>query len=100
MTPPDVTDGDVTDRGVTAGGDDPHRVERLRWRCRRGMRELDVLLLRYLDRDFPGAGTAEQAAFETLLSLQDPSILDLLTGRAVANDAALGHVVQRLLVSR
>ncbi len=61
------------------------------------MRELDVLLMRYLDRDFDAAEPDERAAFELLLSLQDPEILDLLTGRLVAQDLPLKHVVQRLL---
>ena len=84
---------------MTAAVTDPHRLARLRWRCRRGMRELDVLLLRYLDGDFQLATPAQQDAFEELLSLQDPSILDLLTERAVAEDQHLSHVVQRLLAA-
>ncbi len=71
----------------------------LRWHCRRGMRELDVLLTRYMDRDYPDADSAERAAFETLLSLQDPDILGLLTGRVVAQDAPVRDVVQRLLTN-
>lgn len=71
----------------------------LRWRCRRGMRELDLLLLRYLDRDYPSARPAERQAFVTLLSCQDPDILALLTGRTMAEDPALAHVVQRLLLT-
>lgn len=76
---------------------DAHRVARLVWRCRRGMRELDTLLLRYLEREWPAAPVAEQDAFEQLLNCQDPEILDLLAGRAVAQDPHLHHVVQRLL---
>ncbi|MBL8201947.1 MAG: succinate dehydrogenase assembly factor 2 [Chromatiales bacterium] len=61
------------------------------------MRELDVLLLRYLEREFPAAAPAAQAAFEALLSAQDPEIVDLLAGRIVAQDASLNDVIQRLL---
>jgi antitoxin CptB len=70
---------------------------RLGWHCRRGMRELDVLLERYLTHDYPNAPPLQKAAFETLLSLQDPEILALITGRVVADDVGLRHVVQRLL---
>jgi antitoxin CptB len=76
---------------------DPVHLSRLRWRCRRGMRELDVLLLRYLDREFPAAAPSAQRAFERLLSAQDPEILDLLAGRLLADDVALNEVIQRLL---
>lgn len=78
---------------------DATRLARLRWRCRRGMRELDVLLLRYLERDFPVADAATQAAFEELLSAQDPQIVELLAGREVADDLALNAVIQRLLAN-
>ena len=44
---------------------------KLRWRCRRGMKELDVLLERYLERRFCGATIAEQEAFRQLLETQD-----------------------------
>lgn len=61
------------------------------------MRELDTLLLRYLEREWPAAPAAEQEAFEQLLTHQDPEILELLAGRMVADDPALRHVVLRLL---
>jgi antitoxin CptB len=47
---------------------------RLRWRCRRGMKELDVLLTRYMDERFCSAPQEEQAAFRRLLEAQDPLI--------------------------
>lgn len=75
---------------------DEHR-SRLKWHCRRGMRELDVLLERYLERDYKDASPVQKAAFETLLSLQDPEILALLTGRTVSEDGGVRDVVQRLL---
>ena len=75
------------------------RLERLRWRCRRGMRELDVLLMGFLDRRYASLGDEAQQAFESLLSLPDPDILDLLSGRARAQDAALRYVVEQLLAT-
>lgn len=56
-----------------------------------------MLLLRYLDREFADATPVAQAAFEDLLTAQDPEIVDLLAGRAVAQDATTSHVIQRLL---
>ena len=57
-----------------------------------------MLLPRYLEREFPAAPPAVQEAFEALLSAQDPEIVDLLAGRAIAQDAILNDVIQRLLV--
>ncbi len=72
-------------------------MARLRWRCRRGMRELDMLLLGYVDDVYPQAGAAEQAAFRRLLTTPDPEILALLTGRAQTDDEYLAHIIERLL---
>jgi antitoxin CptB len=47
---------------------------RLRWHCRRGMKELDILLARYLDEQFGAASAQEQEAFRRLLDIQDPVI--------------------------
>ena len=44
---------------------------KLRWHCRRGMKELDVLLERYVDERFGAASAPEQEAFRLLLETQD-----------------------------
>ena len=74
----------------------PAELGRLRWRCRRGMRELDVLLMRYLERDWPQAGAAERAAFADLLEWQDPEINALLVGRLAPETEALASVLECL----
>ena len=56
---------------------------RLRWRCRRGMRELDQLLGWYLDVRFKQADAATQGAFAELLDEQDPELWNWLSGRTV-----------------
>mgnify|MGYP003409374143 FL=1 len=57
-------------------------MARLRWRCRRGMRELDVMLTRYLDRVWATASPTERDAFMQLVDLQDPDLFGYLVGRA------------------
>ena len=42
------------------------------------MRELDVLLTRYLDERYDAAGAAEKAAFRQLLTLSDPDLVGYL----------------------
>jgi antitoxin CptB len=56
---------------------------RLRWRARRGTRELDALLGGWLDHGHAAAGAALQADFDALLDVADPLLWDWLTGRAV-----------------
>ena len=49
----------------------PRELGKLRWRCRRGMKELDVLLTRYVNERFCGASNLEQALFKELLETED-----------------------------
>ena len=76
----------------TAGSLDRGRI---RWRCRRGMRELDVLLENYLNRHFDQAATPEQAQFLLLLDQEDPDIWAWLIGHAQP-PAELANVILRL----
>lgn len=48
---------------------------RLIWRCRRGMREMDILLLDYLETHYDNASTEDQNTFEELLEETDLDIL-------------------------
>lgn len=75
---------------------DVAELGKLRWRCRRGMRELDVVLTRYLERDWPVADPAERAAFRALLEWQDPEVNALLLGRLEPEDEALARVLECL----
>jgi len=56
---------------------------RLVWRCRRGMREMDLLLLGWLARHWGTAGATERATFEALLEEADHDILCWVLGRTV-----------------
>jgi len=69
---------------------------RLRWRCRRGMRELDVLLERYLAERWSAADAARRDAFERLLELPDPDLADLCLRRAPAPDPTLAGIVAEI----
>lgn len=61
----------------------------LRWRCRRGMRELDAALVAYLDNHYSEAAWDEKAAFCALLDMPDPDIMRLVAGQPSANNATL-----------
>ena len=54
---------------------------RLAWRCRRGTRELDILLGGWLREDYATADEAQRTAFESLLEQQDPDLWDWLMAR-------------------
>jgi antitoxin CptB len=71
-------------------------VARLRWRCRRGMRELDQLLGWYLDARYTAAGDAAKAAFAALLDQPDPELWDWLSGREVPGDSAWRAIIDEI----
>jgi len=50
----------------------------IRWQCRRGMRELDELLTRFLDTKYADSPSDVQNAFVELLKLSDPELVKLL----------------------
>jgi antitoxin CptB len=60
------------------------------------MRELDVVMLYYLDHHYVGASASHQAAFRELVAMQDPDILDFLTGRTEPDGEALCDVVEHI----
>lgn len=61
--------------------DDP-RERRLRWRTRRGTRELDALFGGWLDESFAAVCEAQKQAFDELLDVQDPDLWDWVMGHA------------------
>jgi antitoxin CptB len=75
---------------------DDAELRRLRWRCRRGMRELDQLLVRWLDRRWRQSPTGERDLFLTLLDTEDDRLWRWFLGHEVVPDAALASLVERI----
>jgi antitoxin CptB len=71
-------------------------IGRLRWRCRRGMRELDALLVRWLERERPQASDRERGDFLRLLECEDDRLWRWFLGHEIPPDAALAALVQRI----
>jgi len=72
---------------------DLEQTGRLAWRCRRGMKELDLVLMRYLRERWPAADGQERALFEQLLEVPDPLLAAWLTGNAPAPDAPMAALL-------
>jgi antitoxin CptB len=73
---------------------DETELRRLRWRCRRGMRELDQLLTRWLDRRWAHASEAERGAFLRLLDCEDDRLWAWFLGRERPADAEIDALVR------
>ena len=71
-------------------------IERLRWQCRRGMLELDLLLNRFLEIAYASLSTQQRIEFVRLLGYQDQIIYDWLMSQAVPADPALRDLVARI----
>ena len=69
----------------------------LRWRCRRGMRELDQLMQRYLEHGWPTADDRERNSFLRLLDCEDDKLWQWCMGQARPEDAELQAIVERII---
>lgn len=55
--------------------------DRIRWRCRRGLLELDLVLTGFLERRFDRLDAEQRQRFDELLDEPDNDLLDLALGR-------------------
>ena len=77
-------------------GPGPEDLNRLRWQCRRGLLELDVLLERFLEKHHDQLQGERLSSFQTLLTFTDNELWDLIRARIDCRDARLAEVVQWL----
>ncbi len=68
-------------------------VGRLKWRSRRGMRELDAVLRAFLDHSFESLSDADKARYDALLNLPDPELYDYLVRRYEPEDPELARLI-------
>ncbi len=72
----------------------------LKWRCRRGMKELDLLLCRWLDRDWAVADADRRAAFLRLLEEPDPQLADWLLNGHRPDDQPIACLLDDIVSRR
>ncbi|MEE8389030.1 MAG: succinate dehydrogenase assembly factor 2 [Acidiferrobacterales bacterium] len=71
-------------------------LRRLRWRCRRGLLELDIVLQRFLDQGYTGLDEYQRQAFNDLLELPDNTLLAYLTKQDKPEETRLLEVLSVL----
>lgn len=69
---------------------------RLRWQCRRGMLELDVLLGNFLEQAYVKLNAEDQALFVELLACTDQDLFMWLTGKEVPTDPRILIMVNKV----
>ncbi|HEY8521246.1 MAG TPA: succinate dehydrogenase assembly factor 2 [Gammaproteobacteria bacterium] len=68
-------------------------LARVRWRCRRGMRELDAVLFAFVDRAYGELSEQDKSTFERVLDLPDPELFAYVTGRREPADPDIARIV-------
>lgn len=75
-------------------------LSQLRLRCRRGMRELDIILNQYLDKSYSNEFAIEETAFKSafrhLLQLEDPVLYAMLLGYTKPENTAQEAVIKKM----
>jgi len=71
-------------------------VAKLVWHCRRGMRELDLLLVSYCEKFYTAANAVEQQAFVQLLDLPDDLIYDYLFGEKQPDTTEMTALIDKI----
>ena len=88
----------MQESGIAGGWNpiDTISPQRLRWRVRRGTRELDRMLGWWLDSRFADANAATRANFDALLDCSDPDLWDWLTGNLVPADPRFMPIIDEI----
>jgi len=73
-----------------------NQLARLRWQCRRGTKELDLLLQRYLDSGYLIADDEEKALFVELLKLEDDELVGVLMGDMEVETREMKVLVEKI----
>ena len=66
------------------------------WKCRRGTKELDMLMNGFFKNYYHRASDTHKEAFVKLLSLEDPTIYDLLLNKISSKDIAVNEIADMI----
>ncbi len=69
---------------------------KLKWHCRRGMRELDLLLEGFLENRYQDLSPADQAGFGRLLDCRNEDLMAWLINGGSPEDEQLAGIVNRI----
>jgi antitoxin CptB len=75
---------------------DSAELARLKWRCRRGLLELDIVLGRFVEREYENLDEAGKIAFDVLLDLPDTVLWDRISGKEPAEHEAQKKILESI----
>jgi len=73
------------------------QFNKLRWRCRRGIKEVEIPLQRFFEQYYMGLDAKHQTLFQQLLTCDDVDLFEWLTRQSEAADAQINYMVDYLL---
>jgi len=71
-------------------------ISKLKWRCRRGTKELDYLLEAYLMGHYAQANNEEQDLFVELLTFQDSQLILYLLGDKKPESESINQLLKKI----
>ena len=74
----------------------PEEWSRLRWRCRRGLLELDLVLQAFIHEGYTALGHEQRQHFDRLLALPDDTLLAYVQGREIPPDEKLNEIIKKI----
>lgn len=72
-------------------------AKRVYWHSRRGMLELDLVLMPFAEHVYPQLAAADQAAYKRLLAREDPELFRWLLGHGTTDDEQLAGMITKIL---
>jgi antitoxin CptB len=69
---------------------------KLLWRCRRGVKELDVLFTNFVETSYDSLSDLEKDAFDKLLDIEDPDILGFMLYNITPQDPDIAKIVEKI----
>jgi antitoxin CptB len=70
---------------------------RIKWACRRGMLELDVVIMPFFEERFDSLNESEQKDFVSLLTCDDPDLFTWIMGQARSENLAHASIVDKIV---
>ncbi|HQQ62304.1 MAG TPA: succinate dehydrogenase assembly factor 2 [Pseudomonadales bacterium] len=79
---------------------DKHNFQRIRWHSRRGLLELDLVLVPFADKYFGTLDDVDQDCYVKLLACEDQDLLPWILGQSLPDDPDLSHIVRLILAHK
>ena len=72
--------------------------KKILWQCRRGLWELDAILIPFVEKNFSELDNKEVEEFRKLLAYEDIEIFDILVNKKPFDDIDLEHIVDKIKI--